>query len=254
MPLPVNPINPTEQYLNRIVTGEGELPPHPITREHRYLEAMAGILADIKSRLGSFVVASLPRDAAEGQIAISMSTGHPIPHLFLNGAWTSMLLFDKPVGYIYISASSEDPGELYGGTWARIAGRFLLGATDGGNSGAEQAAGNTGGLAAVTLDSSMIPAHTHGTETLTGYTHIKRHGDSGSGTTIVGSNSGIVSTASETWSGSHGVINAGNRAFSNPLWDKITVNATHEHDSVGGGQPHENMPPYLSVYMWQRTA
>lgn len=27
-----------------------------------------------------------------------------------------------------------------------------------------------------------------------------------------------------------------------------------ETTSVGGGQPHNNMPPYLAVYVWQRTA
>lgn len=211
-------------------------------------------LEAVDSTLNSVINASLPQDAVDGQIAISMSTGHPIPFIFLNGAWTSMLLFDKPIGYIYISASSVNPGVLYGGTWERITGKFLLGATDNGNDGAEQAAGNTGGAASVTLSADEIPAHTHGSKSLTGYTHIKRHGDTGSGTTIVGNNSGIVTTASETWSGSHSLINAGARSLSNPLWDKVTVNATHEHDSVGGGQSHENMPPYLSVYMWQRTA
>lgn len=25
-------------------------------------------------------------------------------------------------------------------------------------------------------------------------------------------------------------------------------------ESVGGGQPHNNMPPYMAVYMWRRTA
>ena len=30
MSIPEYPINPTEQYLNRMVTGEGELPPHPM--------------------------------------------------------------------------------------------------------------------------------------------------------------------------------------------------------------------------------
>ena len=51
MPIPEYPINPTEQYLNRMVTGEGELPPHPITRTHQYLEAMTGTLADLKSEI-----------------------------------------------------------------------------------------------------------------------------------------------------------------------------------------------------------
>ena len=254
MSIPRNPVTPTEQYLHRIAAGEGELPPHPITRTHRYLEALTDLAAGLKSDVGSLVVPSLPRDAAEGQIAVCLSTGHPIPYLFLNSAWTSLLLFDKPVGYIYISASPADPGALFGGTWERVTGRFLLGASDGGSSGAEQAAGNTGGHAAVTLTESMLPAHTHGSKALTGYTHLKRYGTSGTGTIMVGSSSGIVSSASETWSGSHSIINAGNYTVQNPTWDKVTVDASHEHASVGGGQAHDNMPPYLSVYIWQRTA
>ena len=27
-----------------------------------------------------------------------------------------------------------------------------------------------------------------------------------------------------------------------------------ESTSVGGNQPHNNMPPYLAVYAWKRTA
>ena len=37
-----------------------------------------------------------------------------------------------PVGRIYISADETSPAEIYGGTWERIAGRFLLGVAGGG--------------------------------------------------------------------------------------------------------------------------
>ncbi len=39
-----------------------------------------------------------------------------------------------------------------------------------------------------------------------------------------------------------------------------TASGSHEFDSnsetssVGGSQPHNNMPPYLAVYMWKRIA
>ncbi len=36
-----------------------------------------------------------------------------------------------------------------------------------------------------------------------------------------------------------------------PLVDTSTP---HASDYTGGGQPHNNMPPYLSVYIWKRTA
>lgn len=36
-----------------------------------------------------------------------------------------------PVGAVYMSFDSTDPADLFGGTWERIEGRFLLGASDG---------------------------------------------------------------------------------------------------------------------------
>lgn len=161
-----------------------------------------------------------------------------------------------PVGAIYMSVNAASPATLFGGTWERITGRFLLAATDGGSSGASQAAGRTGGDATVTLTTNQIPAHTHGSESLTGYTRFRRYGTSGSGSDIAGiiGSGGIVSKTGETWSGTHGLVGTGGTNVSNPTVDRITVNATHEHNSVGGGQAHNNMPPYLAVYVWKRTA
>ena len=69
-----------------------------------------------------------------------------------------------PVGSIYMSVNAASPATLFGGTWERITGRFLLSATDNGSSGASQAAGNTGGEATVTLTAAQsgVPAHAHG--------------------------------------------------------------------------------------------
>lgn len=40
----------------------------------------------------------------------------------------SQVLNAYPVGSIYMSVNDTDPGELFGGSWERINGRFLLGA------------------------------------------------------------------------------------------------------------------------------
>lgn len=157
-----------------------------------------------------------------------------------------------PVGAIYMSVNSTSPATLFGGTWQQIQNQFLLAA------GSSYAAGSTGGAATVTLTTDQIPAHTHGSETLSGKMSVRRFGTSDSGADIVitgpsGIN-GIISRAATTWSGTHGVVNIGSRNQSNPTVDVITVNATHEHNSVGGGKAHNNMPPYLAVYVWKRTA
>ena len=38
----------------------------------------------------------------------------------------SQVLNAYPVGSIYMSVNSTNPGELFGGTWEQIQGRFLL--------------------------------------------------------------------------------------------------------------------------------
>lgn len=61
-----------------------------------------------------------------------------------------------PVGSIYMTVSNANPGTLFGGTWQKIQGRFLLGQDS------SHAAGTTGGAGTVTLTTNNMPAHTHG--------------------------------------------------------------------------------------------
>jgi hypothetical protein len=114
-----------------------------------------------------------------------------------------------PVGSIYMSVNSTDPGTIFGGTWERLENRFLLGA------GSDYAAGATGGEATHTLTIDEMPSHNHG---------FKR-------------------TTSATASGS----NFARMATNGDVVDDLITN-------TGGGQAHNNMPPYLAVYMWKRTA
>ena len=60
-----------------------------------------------------------------------------------------------PVGSIYTTISNDNPGTLFGGTWERISGSFLLGSADGLD------VGGTGGAATVTLTKAQMPSHTH---------------------------------------------------------------------------------------------
>lgn len=65
-----------------------------------------------------------------------------------------------PVGAIYLSVTEVDPSSLFGGTWERIGGRFLLGANS------TYAAGSTGGEAANTLTVDEMPKHDHEVDNL----------------------------------------------------------------------------------------
>lgn len=171
-----------------------------------------------------------------------------------------------PVGAIYLSMDSTDPSKLFGGTWEQIKGRFLLGTgvpndnsntyygsdlTYDGVNKFNQVVGDTGGTSLVTLSISQIPSHTHiqnshfhwvtSRMTSTG-------GDNGSGFQITNRNGG--SGSNNYWLSAGGYNDAGYQ-------NKQSVGAlstTATNQNTGGGQFHNNMPPYLAVYMWKRIA
>lgn len=119
-----------------------------------------------------------------------------------------------PVGSIYMNVNSTNPGTLFGGTWEQIQGKFLLGMSS------SYPAGSSGGEAKHTLTVSEIPTHTH---SIIGY--------SASGNDYSGSDADLSFTYNNTMTG----------------WAGRTA-------SVGNSQAHNNMPPYLSVYIWKRIA
>lgn len=169
---------------------------------------------------------------------------NPDYNTVVNNIITAAMLRAYPVGSIYMSVTSTSPATLFGGSWERIQDRFLLAA------GSSYSAGGTGGAATVTLTTSQIPAHTHGSKTLTGGIGIR---NMESNSTIVDWGSGIVSySKGGTGRTSTEVGRSSTSSSSNAT--QITVTATHTHDSVGGSGSHNNMPPYLTVYVWKRTA
>ena len=127
---------------------------------------------------------------------------------------TNILDLVYPVGSIYMSVNSTNPKTLFGGTWVQLQDRFLLGA------GTSYKNGTTGGEATHALSQSEMPTHNHGTYPVGG--KFVSTGSTGEGANISTGGGGYVMNLS-------------------------TANA-------GGGSPHNNMPPYLVVYMWKRTA
>lgn len=128
-----------------------------------------------------------------------------------------------PVGSIYMSANGVNPQYLFGGTWTPVQDRFLLGA------GTTYSAGATGGEASHKLTVAELPNHSHPINTNVEFTV--------SDTTPAGT--GI--------SGIHGDT-SGWGDYGGADWFHITAG------SSGGNGSHNNMPPYLVVYIWRRTA
>lgn len=150
----------------------------------------------------------------------------------------SILNLTYPVGSIYMSVNSTSPATLFGGTWVQLKDRFLLGA------GSTYSNGSTGGAATVTLTSDQMPSHTHTQASCTNpgdHKHTVPNNRSPSS----GSSNGPLF---ESWPGGTGSTRTHNTSSTGGHTHTITLNNT------GGGQAHNNMPPYLVVYMWKRTA
>ena len=138
-----------------------------------------------------------------------------------------------PVGSIYMSVNSVSPATFLGGEWEPIEDRFLLAA------GASYAAGETGGAASVALGVSQIPAHDH-------IERVILTDDTGKTSTIYLNGTATVSSTPTTYKAQ---IDDYDEVTTGTNKNKVLTTST-----TGSGQAHNNMPPYLTVYMWKRTA
>lgn len=158
-----------------------------------------------------------------------------------------IISFDQiyPIGAIYMSTVSTNPATLFKiGNWEALpAGRVLL-AQGTSTWGVNYSAGSTGGEDKHTLTVSESAPHNH----------------TGSATT-----SGSTHTHALTMQASHGKSgNGGVPRFSDgDMWSpyktqNLSAAGEHSHaitiNNSGGGQAHNNMQPYLSVYMWKRIS
>ena len=176
----------------------------------------------------------------------------------------SQLLALFPIGAVYITTTNTNPGTFLGGTWTQIAqGRMLIGV---GTLGADTyTAGATGGASTVTLSAEQMPSHTH-----TGTTEVNDVNHTHTGTT---SSAGAHTHTTPLSDGGPASFDPGLGTMSKPLGADGTTssagahthtmttdgnNVDHTHSfttaSAGSGSAHENRPPYLAAYFWNRTA
>lgn len=128
---------------------------------------------------------------------------------------TDLLNMVYPVNSIYISYSHTSPASLFGGTWTRLSSRFLWGTTSSGTIGA------TAGEQTHKLTVNEMPAHNHGLYVDDNFTKT-------------GSSVGLT-----------------NNSYGNTT---STITGKIYMDNTGGGAAHNNMPPYVNVSIWRRTA
>lgn len=120
-----------------------------------------------------------------------------------------------PVGSIYMSINNVSPVTLFGGKWVQIQGRFLLGASD------VYKANTTGGEEKHTLTDVEMPTHRHSIY------YPNAGGPYGDANISYPEGSGV-----------------------NKTWQAEMCKT----EIAGDGVAHNNMPPYLVVYMWRRLA
>lgn len=154
-------------------------------------------------------------------------------------------IFDAiyPIGSVYISVNSTNPSVLFGGTWERIAqGRTLMGegvvqANSDNWCGTTKAgdwtayAGGMGGEVFHTLTVNQMPSHTHAhrivKQTWSLVVNRDATGDLPAGVSPDGVNNG---------------------------WANYVSGGNCANQNTGGSEAHNNMPPYLVVFIWKRTA
>lgn len=137
----------------------------------------------------------------------------------IENAIEGLFLRIYPVGSIYISLNSTNPSQLFGGTWQSIEGQFLIGVgshTDINNETWEFEINQSGGEYSHKLTIDEMASHNHIDNGLSGAE----------------------------------AVNAGGSG-----WTKFVGNVSpYSTENTGGDQAHNNMPPYLAVYMWKRIA
>lgn len=140
----------------------------------------------------------------------------------------NIIEFIYPIGSIYMSVNDIDPSTIFGGTWERIAqGRTLVGfgtGTDGNGTSIDfTPAESQGGEYKHTLTTDEMPSHGHG---------VKLNVPFGM---PYNNTSGLP-------------VGSGGNVYYGESYSPISIHLT------GGSKSHNNVQPYLVVYMWKRIA
>lgn len=140
-----------------------------------------------------------------------------------------------PVGAYYSSSDPTSPAELFGGTWEEVHGRFLFAEDD------AHPAGSTGGEEKHTLTVGEMPSH--GNHLMQGRMYEELAENASNDSSYRSNTLYLPKTAFA----STGNFNRG--------WKDWNGGEMYPAGTLkGGGNPHNNMPPYLATYTWHRIA
>jgi hypothetical protein len=164
-------------------------------------------------------------------IAPTASPGTNTTQIATTAFVTTGLQAAYPIGSIYLGTLSTNPNTLFGfGTWVAFgSGRMLI------SQDATYTAGSTGGSATTTLITANLPSHSHSaTSTDSGHAH---------------SYTTNSSTAPQSGSSTQCMVNPSGQTTGTGF-----ANITTTIGNTGSGTAATTISPYISVYMWNRTA
>ena len=182
------------------------------------------------------------------------------------------LLKVYPIGSIYISYNSTNPGSLFGGTWENYGnGRVLKGINSG-------EAGTIGGSDTVTLTTENLPAHTHDiSHTHTTASTTASHSLTAQSATPVhnvvttyyhngvkkltsGGNAPLITSGGDKTNNNSSTITVKGGAHTHGVAGTITIPELSTNSiskttsgSTGSGTSFSVQNSYITVYMWRRT-
>lgn len=179
-----------------------------------------------------------------------------------------------PVGSVFFAAVATDPATLLGyGAWTRRAeGKFIVGQDP--NDTDFDAALETGGAKTTSLGVGELPAHSHGV-TDPGHTHLQSphthvqdphtHLQNPHSHVQQLRNTGTAGTAGAQGANTANNVSAGTTDAATAVNQNATginqaATATNQNaaagvsiDAAGGGGAFSRLPPYLVLYVWERT-
>lgn len=200
------------------------------------------------------------------------------PVVNINSIYTddgkTLLDYLHPIGSIYISTTSTDPGTIFGGTWVQWGqGRVPVGVdTENSNFNTVE---KQGGEQSHSLTVSEIPSHTHSFSATTGSSGSHQHsfsattGSNGkhqhSGKKLEsGVNSGTSAAVNDLvrpdgMSGTSCKVGNSTGAHTHSVSGNTSNTGAHTHSvsgttgSSGSGSAMSLLQPYITCYMWKRT-
>lgn len=179
-----------------------------------------------------------------------------------------------PVGSIFLSVSTTNPNSSLGfGTWAAFAAGRTPVAIDAGQTEFDTLR-ETGGAKTVTLATSELPSHGHTQDSHNHSQNSHNHGQDAHGHTWVDNGHVHVANLSSVSGTSVTRVREGGGGVAtqvslNSAFGSVTIStdtatnqtqtatnqgATATNQNTGGGGAHNNLQPYITVVMWERTA